>query len=272
MNNQGAIPQLLKGKKIWVGKDPTKSRLQVYVMINGQPKSALIGTEGSVPSSVSRCVPEQQAAHITLEISQEGAISVTNLKPQNVSYVNGIEILTKRVSGNDTLELGKDRFPVQVSMIFSITEKIILASEGAKEKQTFNIAPLEKVWNVYHDKGISLQRQAKQQAVQARIPMFFTMGGGAISSIAFVCGWGNEVKGICVTLTLIGLFIMWYTFMKTKNDTSIEERERITEEFQDQYVCPNPQCRKFLGNYSYRLMKRQYSMTCPFCKCKFIEE
>ena len=187
MNNQGAIPQLLKGKKIWVGKDPTKSRLQVYVMINGQPKSALIGTEGSVPSSVSRCVPEQQAAHITLEISQEGAISVTNLKPQNVSYVNGIEILTKRVSGNDTLELGKDRFPIQVSIILSIAEKIILASGGAKEKQTFNIAPLEKVWNVYHDKGISLQRQAKQQAVQARIPMFFTMGGGAISSIAFVC-------------------------------------------------------------------------------------
>ena len=73
-------------------------------------------------------------------------------------------------------------------------------------------------------------------------------------------------------LTGIGIIGNIYSFVGLKNDDASDVLERLNEDFQDRYVCPNPDCNKFLGNLSYRLLKRQYSMHCPYCKCEYVEK
>lgn len=271
MSNKIFVPENLKGKVINIGKDAGSSRLLISVPIRGKKANALFGEPNSVPKSVSRCIPDKDAAHLSISINDNGVISVKNCKSQNVTFVEGVEIASKVLLNDVELELGLDKYPIKLSSILSVAEKILDASEPSKTSE-FNISHLERVWNNYHNSCIELQKRSRKQNVQGRIPMFFTMGAGALSSIAFARVWGDEVKIICVILTVIGLLLMGYTFMKSKNDTSIEDRERFTEEFQEKYICPNPKCGKYLGAYSYKLMKRQYSMSCPHCKCKFVEK
>lgn len=266
--NESTVYKSLVGKTLLLGKEPSNGRLMVGIPIKGKLQPIAIGNPNSVPASVSRYNGEQKIAHVSLEIDNDGEVILSNLKDQNSTFVNGLEIVSKRINLNDTVELGADRYPINVSEILKVADKII-SDSMPKE---FDITHLESVWNKYHDQNLELQKRARQHGVYARIPMFFTMGAGALSSIAFACGWGDGVKSICVVLTLIGLVIMIYSFIKSKNDTSIEDREKFTEEFQENYICPNPDCGKFLGSYSYKLMKRQYSMSCPHCKCKFIEK
>lgn len=265
-----AIPHILTNRKVLIGKEPVNGRLMIGIPVKGKLQTVAVGASNSVPGSVSRYNGEQGTAHLSLEINKDGSLSVTNLKEQNVTYVDGVEILAKQITPDTTVALGKDRYPINIKDILKVVEKILRVAEP-EEPATYNIKHLESVWNKFHQQNIELQKRARKQSVHARIPMFFTMGAGVISSIAFACGWGDSVKVLCVFLTLIGLVIMFYSFLKSKNDTSIEDRERYMEEFQEKYICPNPDCGKFLGNYSYKLMKRQYSMACPHCKCKFTE-
>lgn len=264
------IPSIIKNIRLLIGKEPVNGRLMIGIPINGKTQTIAIGNSNSVPDSVSRYNANQDSAHLSLEIDEEGCLSITNLKEQNVTFVDGVEIVTKRITLGSTVELGKDKFPINISEILNVAEKILNAAK-AKQPAVYNISHLEAVWDKFHRQNIELQKRARKQNVYSRIPMFFTMGAGAISSIAFTCGWGDSVKGLCLALTLIGLVIMLYSFLKSKNDTSIEDREKYMEEFQEKYICPNPECGKFLGNFSYKLMKRQFSMSCPHCKCKFIE-
>ncbi len=264
------IPQILIKRKILIGKEPGNGRLMIGFTAKGKMQTVAIGAPNSVPGSVSRYNGDQGSAHLSVDINNDGGLLVTNLKEQNVTYVNGVEIMTKQIAPDTTVELGKDRYPINIQDILKVVEKILRVAEP-EEPKTYNIRHLESVWNKFHQQNIELQKRARKQGLHARIPMFFTMGAGAISSIAFACGWGDAVKGLCLALTIIGLVIMFYSFLKSKNDTSIEDRERYMEEFQEKYICPNPKCGKFLGNFSYKLMKRQYSMTCPHCKCKFTE-
>ena len=115
----------LKNKTILVGKESGNGRLFVSVKINGQPKTAAIGDMNSVPNSVSRCKPAEGTAHCKIEIDATGSMVVTNLKPQNVTYVNDAEIVSKKVKQNGVIELGKDRYPVNVNTIIETASKIV---------------------------------------------------------------------------------------------------------------------------------------------------
>ena len=265
------ISKALMGKTILIGKEPIKGRLMIGIPVKDKMQTIAVGAYNSVPGSVSRYNGDNKTAHLSLSIDQDGKLSVSNLKEQNVTYVNGVEIMSKQITPESIIELGKDRFLINVPDILKVIEKILNVAEP-QAPISYSISSLELVWNKFHQQNIDLQKRARKQSIHARIPMFFTMGAGVISSIAFACGWGESVKGLCVALTLIGLAIMVYSFLKSKNDTSIEDKERYMEEFQENYICPNPECGKFLGNISYKLMKRQYSMSCPHCKCKFTEK
>lgn len=274
----------LKGKTVLIGKEPGQGRLLVAI---AGGKAAAIGSLNSVPSSVSRCKVAEGVAHAKITVDQNGNMILINMKPQNVTYVNGSEIASKRIIPSNIVELGKDRFNINLPVVIETAKKLESITyggsggnggnggketKGGKDVKKYNISHLEHVWNDFHDKNMEIKQRARRQALMSRIPMFFTMGGGAISAISMALGWPEAVKSLCVTMTVLGVIIMIYTFIKSKNDTSLEESEKILEEFQERYVCPNPDCNKFLGNLSYKLMKKQYSMQCPYCKSEFVEK
>lgn len=274
----------LKGRRILIGKEPKFGRL--LIAVKGIPNPIALGAMNRVPDSVSRCLIHEGIAHAELIVEPSGVMILRNMKGRNITLVNGSEINSKRVTPSNIIELGPDRYPINLEVILKVASRIVEtttayhkpnssqqqnASPPTPAKQ-YSILHLKGIWDSYHESIIDIQKRGRTHGTNARIPMFFTMGGGALTLPAFICGWGEEVKIACSILTLIGFILMGYFFLRSKNDTSIEERERLTEDFTDKYICPNPDCQKFLGNLSYRLLKRQYSMHCPYCKCEFIEK
>lgn len=238
----------LKGKTILIGKEPEKGCLSVAVGGN----VATIGYPGCVPGSVSRCIPLQKVAHAQIAIDKNGEMTLTNLKPANVTYVNGVEIMSKHITLSSQISLGQDRYAIDLNVILATAEKLVPVE--------YDISPLEAVWNTYRA-GLK-QLRDKQNRIN-----LIRAASGILTSCAILASIQIGRSGYI--LTAIGVLGNIYCFFGMKNDNTADKQERLTEEFQEHYVCPK--CNKFLGNYPYKLMKKQYGMQCPYCKCKFIE-
>lgn len=259
----------LKGKTILLGREAGQSRLLVAV----DGKAAAVGAPGSVPASVSRCRPAEGAAHAQIRIGADGNMTLVNMNPQNVTAVNGSEIMSKRVKAADAVALGAGRYGVNLSTVLEVARQLVPAAASA-EPGAFDISPLRRVWDDYHDRCLAIKERQRKQGIYASLPMFFTMGGAAVSFVlSFILGeqYKNEIQIFSGILVVAGLFMLMFSFMKRKNDSSIRDLEQATEDFQDRYVCPNPECNRFLGNMSYKLLRKQYPK-CPYCGSRFIEQ
>ena len=267
----------LKGKTILVGKEPGQGRL--LVAISGTDKTAAIGSPGCVPNCVSRCRPTENVAHAKITIDQNGNIILSNMKSQNVTFVNGSEIASKRINKSNTVELGKDRFSVSVPLILETAKKIVGATtsgstsgSGTKPeppKKKFNISHLKGVWERYEQEIDRIAQQQQETGKKRMLPiMVGSLSGVASPILATVVAVNTLYITVPVAAISFGLYFVNYK----KKDTSYEERKAATEKFTDEYVCPNPECNKFLGNISYKLLKKQYSMQCPYCKSEFVEK
>lgn len=253
-------------KTILIGKEPGQGRLYVAV----GDKVVAVGQPNSVPGSVSRCNPQQGVAHARIDIDSEGGLTVTNLKPANVTYVDGMEVMSKRISESSQLALGKDRYVVDLKTVLAVVSKL----SGGKDvaEKTFGITHLRRVWDDYHAKTLERQKHQQKLGLMSSAGMLFTFGGGALMALGGKMGLDGIMRDLMPYLTATGGIVFILSFVLRSKDKSIEMADKNLEEFQEEYVCPNPECGKFLGNLSYRLLKKQYDMHCPYCKCKYIEK
>ncbi len=270
----------LKGKTILIGKEPGQGRLLVSI----EGKTAALGYPNSVPNSVSRCKAAEGIAHAKITVDQSGNMILSNMKSQNVTYVNGSEIVSKRITPNNSVELGKDRFSVSVPMIIEAAKKIVVFSpkqntqphvESVRTKaevKKFNIKHLEAIYNDYHSKVLERQRKQKKLGILASCSMFFTIGGSAFAALANKMGMGERAQDFLWILPVVGFIVFFISMYMRIKDTSIEDADANNLEYTKRFVCPNPDCGKFLGNMPYELMKSQCSMQCPYCKSEFVEK
>lgn len=119
MSNKLHVPENLKGKVVYIGKDAGCGRLLISMSIGGKKANALLGEQNSVPKSVSRCVPDEGVAHLSISVNDEGVITAKNIKSQNVTYVEGTEIVSKILLNDAEIELGLDKYPIKLSSILS---------------------------------------------------------------------------------------------------------------------------------------------------------
>ena len=261
--------EILKGNTIIIGKEPGGGRL--LVAIKGMEQTMTVGSPGSVPNSVSRYKTVENMGHASIAIDTNGIMTLSNLKSQNVTYVNKIEIATKNIDFDSAVELGKDKYKVDVESVLECAKQILTTVKNsgnvseftAQRNDKFNIVSLEQVWNDYQY-GLRKLREAQKKINLIR------SGCGIFTMCAMPCIF--FLGPIGYVLTGVGVAGNIYSFVGLKNDKTTETQEQLTEEFQDNYVCPNPKCNKFLGNISYKLLKKQYSMHCPYCKCEFEEK
>lgn len=268
----------LKGKTILIGKEPGQGRLLV-AMVGG--KTAAIGSPNSVPNSVSRCKVADGVAHAKITVDQNGDMVLTNMKTQNVTYVNGSEIASKRLLPSSTVELGNDRFNINLPVVIDTAKKLCGtisgvptgtgSHSGGETVKRYNIKHLEAIYNDYHNKVLDRQRKQKKLGILASCSMFFTIGGGAIAAVANKLGM-ESVQDYLWILPVIGFIVFFISMYMRIKDTSIEDADATNLEYTKRFVCPNPECAKFLGNMPYELMKVQYSMKCPYCRSEFVEK
>lgn len=259
----------LKGSTILIGRESDNGRLLVSLMINGTAKTAAMGSAGSVPNCVSRCKPAEGVAHCKIVIDGGGNMTIVNMKPANVTYVNGVEIVSKRISESSNVELGKDRYRLNVDSMLAVASKVVNVVKPPTPK-TYSVRPLEQAWNEYHDGLLAIKRRGRSIMQLRSASPIFTLGSGSIAAIAKTQDWSSGIFIVTTTLTVIGLILMIYSFYKSYTDKSIEESERLTEDFQRRYVCPNPNCHHFLGMQSYNVLRQ--NKKCPYCGCQLTDK
>jgi hypothetical protein len=226
--------------EIILGRNPDTGQLKVTI---GQ-QSTIVGPKQSVPQSVSR-------VHCSLTPETNGQFRLKNLKVQNVTYVNGLAVENKLVNKNDVIELGEERYPLNWELVDEAIPKM------------YDITHLEAIWDDYNQKVLSLTiKQNRFNAIKAGTGLITTLGLGA-SAAGLIKGSTNAyfyaVAGILSLCFLIKTYIDGAKVPK--------EKQRQWEEFQHQYICPNPKCGHFLGNQPYdqiRLLE-----ACPYCRSKF---
>lgn len=257
-----------KDLTINIGRESGTNRLYAYFIFNGHLKGVRIGNPGYVPNSVSRALPSEDKAHISLHVSENGNLNLTNLKSENITFVNGSQIVSKQISEKDLVELGSDKFRLEILSILesisNVLENQINSNPNSKKEiKTYNISHLETIWNEFKNGQKEIKEKQKKINLIRSGCGIFTMC--AMPTIFFLGPIGYVLTGIGVIGNL-------YSFVGMKKSDPQEEMEELTDNFQERYVCPNPDCRRFLGNYKYSMMKNQYKMECPYCKSKFEEK
>ena len=249
--------QQLAGYTILFGREPgLQSRLLVCMQVDGQMKTAVMGTQGCVPQSVSRCVVESGSAHASLSVSPTGQLQLTNLKPKNTTRVNGVEVSVKSVDLGDKLSLGKDNFSVDVQAIVKVAAKLL--PQKVVKPSPVSIAHLKEVWEEYETTISDIQKKRMNVAKQRTLPMVLTFASAALAGLFRNV---DEIKTVGVIVAVICAFLWIKTYFY--KDTTYEESKAADDKLIDKYICPNPQCKHYLGKQPYKVLRQ--NKKCGYC-------
>lgn len=213
--------------------------------------------------------PSVSREHCWLTDNGDGTYTLQNKSPQG-TFVDGRQVLKTQVTPDTVIKLSETT-SVKVADLLPL-KQIIPSGPSAPQQPSvpeYSLLPLKTVWDEYHNKQLEIKNNQRTIGLLRSASPMFTFGSGAIATLAKTMGWGDAIFGLTIVMTIIGLLLMVYCFIKGYNDKSIEETEKATEDFQRRYVCPNPKCHHFMGSQPYNLVRQNKS--CPWCKCKFTE-
>ena len=211
-----------------------------------------IGAAGSVPRSVSR-------SHCVISIEANNKLTINNVSDQNALYVNGLEYKSKSITVSDLVELGPERYRLDVASVIKAFDNSSSSSSKASTVKTYNIVPLKRIWNDYTQAKLDIQIRERKIGALSAIP-------GVLSMISIALAFIPGLRGIFITIAGIGAVSFAVIRVKSAENVPLMQKE-LDEKFQDNYVCPH--CSHFLGNQRYELILRNGG--CPWCKSKFTE-
>lgn len=229
--------------EIIIGREEGARRL--HCIANGREFN--IGSAGCVPNSVSR-------KHCKIIINEQ-YMSIENLKDLNVTFVDGVQILSKAITVNSNVQLGNDKYNLPLKEILELTnnKKTANTSKSKKEVPSFSLSPLEAIWEEYDRRKVEYQ---KENAIKADNQRQMMGGRIMLSGIPVVGQIANALMGAKMLTT------------KTKDSESLTDKLRaLDEELDNIYVCPNPECRCPFGPIPYRRLK--FRNKCAICGCKY---
>ena len=228
-----------------IGREEGTCRL--IMTIGG--KVAELSPAGTAKKSVSR-------THCKLVVGDDGKWALTNLKASLATYVDGVQILTKEVNPRSQVVLGADQCVVDMKKVEQILQKVVPAPV-----KTFSLLPLEKVWNDYEEKRMKVQLDEQKKANLQRLQGVLSMLGMMIGLVEGLGPVRFVVMGLAASIAIF-FFIRG---SKTSN-ALVVKLKTLEREFQQQYICPNPECDRYLG-VPWISLKDQVG--CPKCKCKY---
>ena len=256
--------EILHNKTILIGREPEKSRLMIAINTGNGIKATTIGEADSVPNSVSRCIAVNNMAHCRLEVDKTGGMRLSNMKEENVTYVNGNEIMSKAITADSTIALGRGRFEVKASDILDrakamLTQKEPVPVSGGNNGTTeYTINHLEDVWNEYNGKIQKIQKEQKRDNIIKSLYLPISIIGS---------GLGIFIKSAALWILPITATILIYGLYKTITDKSAAKKEKLNDWLIDHYTCPNPDCKRFMGFQPFKIVKQ--NKACPYCKSRY---
>ncbi len=209
-----------------------------------------------MPNSVSRCKPQEDKAHCKIDVSSQGIMTITNMKVDNCTFVNGMPVNKKTIDINSEVTLGKEKYSLNINLILETAKKLV----GEKPKEPKSIRHLEEVWIEYENKLEDIQRRQQRKSKRASLPIMISISLGVVSVIISKLFNLEDDSIVFIIISLLPL-LMYLKNYKEK-DTSIEDRKQVKNEFIDDYVCPH--CNHYLGEQPYKVLKQ--NKNCPYCK------
>lgn len=237
---------------IIIGRESGTAEPRLCLKIGNTTK--FMGTPGSVPKSVSR-------SHCVVSINGDN-LSINNVSDQNALYVNGLEYKTKSITESDLIELGPERFRVDLSALLKVVvggNSKPAPTPSTAEVKSYNILQLKRIWNDYTQAKLDIQIRERKIGALSAIP-------GVLSMISIALAFIPGLRGIFITIAGIGALSFAVIRVKSAANVPLIQKE-LDEKFQDTYICPH--CSHFLGNQRYELILRNGG--CPWCKSKFTE-
>lgn len=238
--------------EIRIGRESGKSRLSVVI----DSKQRYVGAMGSVPQSVSR-------QHCILRIDDRGDMNIENVKLENVTSVDGLEISRKRIEKTSRIELGRDKYLLPLKEILCA-----VYGQQTESPKAYSLRPLQVVWEEYEKRKDALIVEERKKAALRSL-------SGILSSLGIVCSllplgeaaeWLNVARVLFVVGSLLsGVYFFWKSYRNA--DEGIKRQKELEKDFRARYVCPNPECGHFMGAQHYDIMAQMPS--CPYCHCKY---
>lgn len=236
-----------------VGRESGTEMPRLAIVKDG--KTVYFGTPGSVPKGVSRL-------HCKVIVDDDASITIENVTENNLMNVNGVDCRVKRNLGlDDTIELGSCRYRLELETIVKA-----LASN-----QSYSISHLEQIYQSYEKERMDYQIKQSKLGLWSSLPGVLSLF--SIGAVLLFSGKSGD-DGMVLRGVLIGMaaflaivfFVMRLIMNKKYNPRIMKQRD---DAFREQYVCPNPSCRRFLGLTPYKEILRNGS--CPYCRAKFEE-
>lgn len=221
-----------------------------------------VGQAGCVPTSVSR-------KHCKIVVNGNN-ITIENLKPQNITFVDGNQVFSKAISATSKVQLGAEKVEIPLQQIIQLaTGKPVGSASGtpkpAQETPTFSLRPMKDVWQKYNDAMLQIDIDAAEKQKTEKKKRNIQ---GMCSSVGMLFVLVPQLGYIRFVLMGISALMAFYFFMKDDDDDiSAVKKNKLNEEYASKYKCPNPACGKPFGSIPYRQI--EFNKQCLACGCKY---
>lgn len=242
-----------------IGKEEGQHRLLVKV----GSKAFVVGIPQSVPNTVSRIHCSLSVEYADTQARKVTKIKIQNLKSQNITYVDGQEVEAKVIKEDSHVQLGCEHYSMDLKQVIDGMRKFLPAAPPPPTAK-YSISPLMKIWQEYDEEKLRISDEAAKNANRQRLQGILSMSGMLIGFIPDID------QTIRIVIIAAALLIAIFFFVKGSSDDTVQRKlHDLDEEFRKRYVCPNPECRHFIGNIPYDVLS--HNSGCSYCKCKYKE-
>ena len=222
--------------RIRIGRDRSTGKL----LVNNGTEAIVFDDMGHLPADVSE-------EHCVITVSHEGELYVS-VPDHHIVNVNGVQVERKELQVTDVVRLGTNGYTLPLDRVLNRVMPNV-----------YKISHLKEVWEKYSDELEGIQKRRKRNDLNFRLPMAFSLLGIFVSRVI-----SEDFKVLLNIVAALALCWMIWGIGCFANDTTSEDEKKLKESLQGKYVCPNPLCRSYLGERSYRHLHK-----CPYCKSSF---
>ncbi len=253
----------MRNAQLYIGRDPeSPSRLLAWLTADGQQRLAVVANDG-VPQTVSRCIPKQSKAHCQIAFDDNGEMTISQLREGNVTAVDGLPVDKKHINPQSHITLGLDNYPLDMAALLQQADKMYAEIQAALPK-VYSISHLQTVYEAYETGQETIQRRQQALAKRRMLPIIISgLSSVAAPLLALLVASATLYATVPFAVGSLLIYLRNYR----EKDTSIEDRKRLDNELYDTYVCPNPDCKRFLGKQPYKLLRQVKK--CPYCGAAF---
>lgn len=170
-----------------------------------------VGQAGCVPASVSR-------RHCKITINGSN-MSIENLKPQNITFVNDSQIFSKGITATSKVQLGNEKYTIPLQQIIQLAAG--KSPVGGETPPTFTLKPLKNIWDEYANRKLEIQEAAAKSANMSRLQGILSMCG---MCIGFIPGIDQTLR---IVIIVAALLVAVYFFVQGMSKDSVQDRLKM---------------------------------------------